>query len=263
MLTKEYLTMRYAIIENEEFALQHLKMMVSNLRPDYTLAFTAESVEECVEYFGLQPSLDLIFMDIELTDANCFTIFEHVNITVPIIFTTAYDEYAIRAFKVNSVDYLLKPICEEELLRAIEKFETHHQNNITNYASLLPNHEVVRNRKRILITLGDRYYYINIADVAYFIREDKYVNAIMNDGKCHITDFQNLTEVIEQVSASDFFLLSRNIIVNIASIANVSKWFSGRLNVVIGSDAWQRSIIVSANRKKDFLKWMGGALQCN
>lgn len=81
----------------------------------------------------------------------------------------------------------------------------------------------------------------------------------MNDGECHITDFQNLTEVTDQVRASDFFMLSRNVVVNIASIAYVAKWFSGRLNVTIDRDAWQRSIIVSANRKKDVLEWLGGA----
>lgn len=82
----------------------------------------------------------------------------------------------------------------------------------------------------------------------------------MNDGECHITDFQNLTEVTDQVRASDFFMLSRNVVINIASIAYVAKWFSGRLNVTIGRDVWQRSIIVSANRKKDFLEWLGGAI---
>lgn len=211
-----------------------------------------------MEYFSAQPSLDLIFMDVELTDANCFTLFEQVRMATPIIFTTAYDEYAIKAFKVNSVDYLLKPIGEEDLRKAIEKFETNRRTMLPDYAALQPirpeNH-----RKRILITLGDKYYYINIADVAYFLREDRYVNAIMTDGKSRVTDFQNLAEIMDQVSAADFFLLSRNVVVNITSITSVSKWFSGRLNVTIGRDSWERSIVVSANRKKDFLEWLGGA----
>lgn len=97
--------------------------------------------------------------------------------------------------------------------------------------------------------------------MAYFVREDKYVNVILKDGKCHITDFQDLTEVMDQVSAADFFLLSRNVVANISSIYKVAKWFTGRLNVTIGKNDWQRTIVVSANRKKDFLEWLGGAIQ--
>ena len=118
--------MRYAIVENEELALLNMRRSVEELRPDYLLVFTAESVEDTITQLQAHTQLDLIFMDIELTDGNCFQIFQQVKVATPIIFTTAYDDYAIQAFKVNSIDYLLKPISDRELQRAIEKFEMLH-----------------------------------------------------------------------------------------------------------------------------------------
>lgn len=252
--------MKYAIIENEVFALQNLKNMVEEVRPDYELVFTAESAEECVDYFSSSPQIDLIFMDIELTDSNCFHIFEQVEVSTPIIFTTAYDNYAIKAFKVNSVDYLLKPISEAELKKAIEKFENSRGGSIPDYAQLLTSRLSKGNRQRILISMGDKYSYVNISDVAYFIREEKYVNAILFDGKSRITDFQNLSEVMAEVSHTEFFFISRNVVTNIEAISNVSKWFNGRLHVTVGRNNFERTIVVSSSRKKDFLEWLGGKL---
>lgn len=250
--------MRYAIIENEDYALQNLKAIVEQIRPDYSLVFTAESVEESVEYFSSHPQLDLVFIDIELSDSNCFSIFEKVEVETPVIFTTAYDDYALRAFKVNSVDYLLKPIGEKEVRQAIEKFERNLRDGSNN--ALKKNHDASSRalRRRILISLGNHYSYVNIADVLYFIREDKYVNAVLRDGYVRITDFQNLTEVLDCVDNEAFFLISRNVVAHIDAIGSVCKWFNGRLNVTIGSGEQQRSIVISSSRKKDFLDWLGG-----
>ena len=115
--------MNYIIIENEAFALENLKQTVARLRTDYNLTFTAESIEDAVEYLRMHPNIDLIFMDIELVDGNCFEIFRQVKVETPVIFTTAYDDFAIQAFQVNSIDYLLKPIGDEALGAALDKLE--------------------------------------------------------------------------------------------------------------------------------------------
>lgn len=113
--------MKYAIIEDEQIAMQNLDQMIRQLRPHYQKFFQTDTAEETIKSLMSDLKPDLLFMDIELSDANCFTIFEKVDVKVPIIFTTAYDEYAIKAFTVNSIDYLLKPISKDNLLRAIEK----------------------------------------------------------------------------------------------------------------------------------------------
>lgn len=116
--------MKYAIIEDEQIVMQNLDQMIRQLRPHYQKIFQTDTAEETIKFLMSDLKPDLLFMDIELSDANSFTIFEKVDIKVPIIFTTAYDEYAIKAFTVNSIDYLLKPISKDNLLRAIEKIES-------------------------------------------------------------------------------------------------------------------------------------------
>ncbi len=113
--------MKYAIIEDEQIAMQNLDQMIRQLRPHYQKFFQTDTAEETIKFLMSDLKPDFLFMDIELSDANCFTIFEKVDVKVPITFTTAYDEYAIKAFTVNSIDYLLKPISKDNLLRAIEK----------------------------------------------------------------------------------------------------------------------------------------------
>lgn len=251
----------YIIIENEEYALINLKQMIGQLRPDYELVFTAESVEESVAFFQTNPKIDLIFMDIELTDGNCFEIFRQVDINVPVIFTTAYNDYAIQAFKVTSIDYLLKPIAEQDLSLALAKYERLKSPRMPDYQQLLSTLGIRKSstqRERILITIGDNYSYVNTADIDFFMRDEKYVYVVLNNGKRHITEFQNLSEVEAGLDATRFFQLSRNIIVCITAITKVSKWFTGRLKVSVGKGEYAQSVVVSAARRSSFLEWLGG-----
>lgn len=250
--------MRYAIIENEAFALQNLQRMLLILRPDYELCFTAESVEECIAFFSTSPNIDVVFMDIELTDGNCFSIFEEVKTNIPIIFTTAYDDFALQAFKVNSIDYLLKPISEDELLRAVEKFEQSSRSHIPDYDMIRQIFNVKDERKRILVNVGDNYSHVDLCNVAYFVRDDKYVDVVLMNGKRYITDFSSLGEVNGIVPKHDFFMLSRNVVVHVQAIKKVAKWFTGRLNVYISDGDKSLSVVVSSARRKDFLDWYGG-----
>lgn len=250
--------MKYAIIEDEQIAMQNLDQMIRQLRPHYQKIFQTDTAEETIKSLMSDLKPDLLFMDIELSDANCFTIFEKVDVKVPIIFTTAYDEYAIKAFTVNSIDYLLKPISKDNLLRAIEKIESLSINTPIDYRKLGPEVFQRSKRQRILITIGDKYTYVNMADVAYFEREEKYVCAVLFNGKKYITNFLNLSEVEAIVNPDDFCLISRSIIVNIQAISSVYKWFNNRLKVTITCGDNTEEILVSSARRKIFLDWLGG-----
>lgn len=250
--------MKYAIIEDEQIAMQNLDQMIRQLRPHYQKIFQTDTAEETIKSLMSDLKPDLLFMDIELSDANCFTIFEKVDVKVPIIFTTAYDEYAIKAFTVNSIDYLLKPISKDNLLRAIEKIESLSINTPIDYRKLGPEVFQRSKRQRILITIGDKYTYVNMADVAYFEREEKYVCAVLFNGKKYITDFLNLSEVEAIVNPDDFCLISRSIIVNIQAISSVYKWFNNRLKVTITCGDNTEEILVCSARRKIFLDWLGG-----
>ena len=245
--------MNYIIIENEAFALENLKHTVARLRPDYHLMFTAESIEDSVEYLLGKPDIDLIFMDIELVDGNCFEIFRQVKVETPVIFTTAYDDFAIQAFQVDSIDYLLKPIGDEALGAALDKLErlTSKQTAAPDYTSLLRQMLQPANRQRILLSSV-------IDDVAYFLSEDKYVYAYLRSGQRRMTEFRNLAEVEEILDSSHFFLVARNIIASIESIGKVSKYFNGRLKVEVQAGTDRQEAVVSAARRQPFLDWLGG-----
>jgi two-component system, LytTR family, response regulator LytT len=251
--------MKYAIIENEQYALENLQHIVSTLRPDYEMVFSAESIEDSVMFFRGNQDVALIFMDIELVDGDCFEIFRQVDIQIPVIFTTAYNEYAIQAFKVNSVDYLLKPVTEDDVNNALLKFEkTRTASDYTMLTNTMTAHSM---RKRILTSAGDSYSYIEIDDIAFFISEDKYVFAYLKSGKRCITEFPSLGDLVHDLDPDSFFQLSRGIVAGIGSIHAVKKYFNGRLKVVVKAGKEEQTAMVSAARRKQFLVWLGGDMQ--
>jgi len=250
------MSVRFAIIENEFFALEKLKSAISGLRPDYNLVFTSESVQECIGFFNKRPPVDLIFMDIELVDGNCFEILSQAEIKAPVIFTTAYDNYALQAFCVDAVDYLLKPISEEKLKISIEKFESR---------SIKPANEIdiellkkltgqKKYARRILTARGDSYSFIDVEDIAYFYAEDKYVFISKFNGEKTLTLYSSISRIEEDLDPAVFFRLSRKIMANIRSIKSVTKQFKGRLKVELTGNV---SEIISSSRKTDFLRWLG------
>lgn len=247
--------MRYVIFEDELFAMQRLQLIVERLHPSYELAYKGTTVAEAIEFFQSGQDIDLVFMDIELADGNCFGIFDEVNVNTPIIFTTAYDEYALRAFKVHSIDYLLKPIAESDLSLAIAKFERlrSEQRPSPDYSALVPKPET----QRILTVSGDNFLYAELSEVAFFMSEDNYVLAYLTSGKRRMTNFSNLQDVVSILPTTDFFQLSRNIVASINSIKSVSKFFRGRLIVRLQAGEEEQECTVSSNRREQFLDWLG------
>lgn len=247
--------MKYVIFEDEMFAMQRLQLIVERLHPDYTLIYKGTSVAEAIDFFKQGPDVDLVFMDIDLADGNSFEIFDEVNVNTPIIFTTAYDEYALKAFKVRSIDYLLKPLNESELSLAITKFERlrNEQGAVSSSTKASADNQA----QRILIVSGDNFLYADINDIAFFISEANYVYAYLTDGKRRMTNFTNLQNLSSIVPQDSFFQLSRNIIASIASIKSVSKFFRGRLMVKLSAGNEEQECIVSSNRREEFLAWLG------
>lgn len=249
----------YLILEDERFAYEEMKRMMSRVRPDYQLAGWAQSTGQAMQLLQ-QVSPDLIMADIRLADGLCFEIFTQAASDVPVIFTTAYDEYAIRAFKVNSIDYLLKPVENAELEAALCKFERHQ----TTPASLpllrkLEQECIGNGRKnRFLIQVGDVYLHVETADIALFYSEDKYTYLYRFSGKRHIIGY-SLDQLEKLLDGNLFFRISRQCIVNIRSIVKTSRFFAGRLKLHLQPEC-PHELVVSRGRVSDFLRWMDGNL---
>jgi DNA-binding LytR/AlgR family response regulator len=248
---------KYLIVEDERFAYEEIKRMVERIRPDYQLSGRTETVSQTVLFLKNNP-VDLILQDIRLADGSCFEIFQQIPVSTPVIFTTAYDEHAIRAFKVNSIDYLLKPIEEVDLLAALNKFEQLHNARQPAFdykkleEALIGSHK----KNRFLTQIGDTYNYVDIAEIAFFYSEDKVVFLHTFSNKRYIIDY-TLTQIEQLLDEKIFFRASRNCIANIASIKKISKYFNSRLKLAFQPDC-PHEVMVSRERVSDFLKWVDG-----
>ena len=247
--------MKYLIVEDERFAYEEIKRMVEQLRPDYVFAGRTESVADTVNFLK-NNFVDLILLDIRLADGTCFEIFEQMKISTPVIFTTAYDEHAIRAFKVNSIDYLLKPIEESDLLLALEKYELLkvEKQPAIDYKKLEEALLGKQTKNRFIVQVGDAYHHINTNDIAFFYSEDKVVFLHTFSGKRHIIDY-TLGQIEQQLNRKMFFRVSRNCIANINSIKKISKYFNSRIKLTLQPEC-PFEILVSRVRVSDFMKWI-------
>lgn len=246
----------YMIIEDEFFSRERLRKMVAALRPSYSPVCQTESVEDSVAWLEGH-SVDLIFADVELADNNCFEIFSRVEVRAPVIFTTAYNEYAIRAFKVNSIDYLLKPYEEHELAAAITKFETLRRSSpVPDYGRLEGLISGLAARERIVVVRGDSYIHVDMVDASHFSSEDKYTWLHTFPGKSYIID-DSLDRMEATLDRRRFFRASRNHIINIKAVGEVHKHFNGRLKLTLAATP-PVEVIISARRRDDFLAWLGG-----
>lgn len=251
--------MKYLIVEDERFAYEEVKRMISKLRPDYELEKQTKTVIDTIAFLKTS-AVDLILMDIRLADGNCFEIFNHLEVTTPVIFTTAYDEHAIKAFKLNSIDYLLKPFNETELEAALIKFEKIFQHvpyttSPKNYEQLLS----VRTKNRFLISKGENYHYIETKDIAHFYSEDGVVFLHTSSDKRYIINY-TLEQLEQLLDNRLFFRVSRNCIGNVKAIKNVAKYFNSRLKLSF-SPVCPHEVLVSRVRVPDFLKWMDGIVE--
>ena len=247
--------MKYLLVEDERFAYEEIKRMMQALRADYQMIGWAESVEQAVGFLK-QGNIDLMIVDIRLSDGISFEIFEQCPIEIPVIFTTAYDEYALKAFKVNSIDYLLKPIDEKELDAALCKFERRNYLNCTmpEYKKLEETYLSNNKKNRFLIQIGDSFQYVETADIAFFYSEEKYIYLHLFSNRRYIINY-SLEQLECMLDRNMFFRVSRNCVANIKSIQKSSKYFGSRLKLYFLPEC-PHEVLVSRNRVSDFLNWI-------
>jgi DNA-binding LytR/AlgR family response regulator len=250
--------MNVLIIEDENLTALRLRDMLLEISPDINILAILESVEDAIAWIKSHPAPDLIFMDIHLEDDIAFNIFEQVKISSPIIFTTAFDEYMIKAFKVNSVDYLLKPISRDALSFALEKFKTLHaqfsQHKLSALMALL-DRKTTEYKSRFMVTVGTKMKSIEVADIAYFFTEEKITFAVTQDGHRWPIDL-SLDKLILQLDPQKFFRINRQFIVAFTSVTEVWTHFKGRYKVDL-RPAPKAEIFVSGDRMVDFKDWLG------
>lgn len=250
--------LRAVIIEDEIPAARLLNSIVVRLRPDWEVVVLPGNVEQAIEWFAENPHPDLIFLDIQLSDGNSFDFLSVAKPTSTIIFTTAYDQYAIRAFSVNSIDYILKPVDQSRLLEAIVKYE----NMITRPApsdyldtvleSLQPRQK--RFRTRFLISGVDKYWTLQVADIAYFYCENKITHAVTHDGTEHIVDIA-LDKLMEQLDGDQFFRANRQTLLSIGSIKRIEPYFNGKIIVHV-KPSNRDQITISKEKITQFKLWI-------
>jgi DNA-binding LytR/AlgR family response regulator len=251
--------MKYLIVEDERFAYEELKRMMTRLRPDYILEKHTKTVIDTIEFLKTSKP-DLILMDIRLADGNCFEIFNHIKVSTPVIFTTAYDEHAIKAFKLNSIDYLLKPFDENELGISLNKFESIFHTPF--YKAEPKSFEQIfslKTKNRFLISKGENYHYIETVDIAHFYSEGGVVFLHTFQNKRYIINY-TLDQLEQQLDNRLFFRVSRNCIGNIKAIENIAKYFNSRLKLSFLPEC-PHEVLVSRVRVPDFLKWMDGVIE--
>ncbi len=250
--------MRIVIIEDEKLLQDELICQLKKLE-QMEILHCIPSVSESVAWLPQNTDrIDLIFMDIELADGVCFEIFESLTITTPIIFLTAYSQYAIQAFKVNSIDYLLKPINPKDLSFAMDKFKAQKKRETTIDRNLLKDLYLGtkgQESQRILVQTGDHFRHIETQQIAYFIAEDKYTTVVTIENKKHLIN-ESLTTLEQTLPTSIFHRPTRQHIVNINAIVKASKYFNSRLKLQLAPSP-ENDIIISRNKVKDFLNWMG------
>lgn len=245
------------IVEDETAAVVNLRSMLAAIEPEAEVVAVLESVEEAVEYFSKDAVADVVFMDIHLADGDSFRIFQSVDIDIPIIFTTAYDEYALEAFKVNSIDYLLKPFKEEELRRAIDKLcrltklERDEQRTKRNrMAEEVQTHEV----QTMLLRYKDKIIPVGVDEVAFFYTSSERVTLTTLTGQTYAVD-KTLEALGQQLSPHMFFRANRQFIISRAAVKDIVVWFGSRLSLNLVVETPER-IIISKARVPEFKQWL-------
>lgn len=245
--------MKILIIEDEDLAAQMLQKLIKEVEPEAEILAKLQSIEESVDWLGNNPMPDLMFADIHLADGSAFVIFENVNVTCPVVFTTAYDEYALKAFEVNSIDYLLKPINREELLRAFNKFNNFGMKSISSKIPLAGGDESKKYKSYFLVPNRDRLIPMSINNIAYVYTGNKSVKVTMLD-KSSFTLSLNMDEIMSQLDPTKFFRANRQFIVSKEAIRDLTVWFGSRLALNLKIET-PEDVLVSKARVNEFKEW--------
>lgn len=251
--------MRTLIIEDEKAALRNLKAAMQEVDTDFDIVGETDSVTDTLEWFACHSMPELVFMDIHLADGSAFGIFEQVDITCPIIFTTAYDEYALQAFRVNSIAYLLKPISSADLQMAIDKLKllggAKAEGTKTDFQAVM--HALKREegcKTHFLVPVkGDRFVPVSVDQISYFYISDGVVKAVLQSSETFIFQ-QTLDELAELLNPRQFFRANRQYIIAHKAVVGVSLWFGGRMVLQL-TPPTDEKVIISKARVPAFREW--------
>ncbi|MFI5129454.1 MAG: LytR/AlgR family response regulator transcription factor [Chitinophagales bacterium] len=258
--------MKILIVEDEELAVKKLQKTLAGVEPDAEVVAVTDSILSTVNWLEENPDPDLILMDIELSDGQSFEIFNQAKIKSPVIFTTSYDEYALKAFKVNSVDYLLKPIQKEDLEAALTKLknmkelyksdETKPDVSIDNLVKELQQKlQPKEYRKRFLVKHAQKLVSIEIDEIAYFFSDGRLNFFKTFDNKKFVVDY-TMDELEDMLDPTKYFRISRSFYISVDSVDQIHDYFGNRLMLML-KPAVDKESIVSREKVTDFKKWMG------
>lgn len=254
--------MKALIIEDEDLAAKRLMKLLNEIEPELSLYGPIDTIEGAVKHLDSNAAYDLIFLDIQLADGKSFLIFDKVKVNVPIIFTTAYDEFAIRAFELNSIDYLLKPINTEKLRNALDKFKKV-KDFYTNDSTGKDIMEMIRTlqmptkyKTRFLVNKGDTLIPVPAQDIAYFYAEDKVVFLVTHENKKYLINY-TIEDLEQKLDPKHFFRVNRQFLTSLSSIKKVHNYFNYKLKLELQPDSGIE-VIVSKARTSDFKGWMNG-----
>jgi DNA-binding LytR/AlgR family response regulator len=247
--------MRLLIVEDETAAYENLVDILAGIDPSIQIAGYTESISQTIHWLQTNQIPDLILMDIHLSDGSAFSIFNSIKLETPIIFTTAYDEYAIEAFKVNSIDYLLKPIKVEDMVRALEKFRKLTRQDIIQYLSQLTQFAPMpRYKDKLLIPVKDKLQPVDIGEISCFYTTDKNTRIFLNNGKWY--SYSKTLEQIEgYLNPKDFIRANKQFIIARNSVKNITVWFDSRLLITLDIEPPER-IYISKNKAAEFKTWI-------
>lgn len=248
--------MKVLIIEDERPASQKLVRLLKGMDSGIEIIEVLGSVEQATNWFSQNPAPELIFMDIQLEDGLCFEIFENCEIRTPVIFTTAYDSYTLKAFKVNSVDYLLKPVAPLELKNAIDKFNRLHaqKTDYEKFESVIRQLQP-RTKERFLIKVGEHYKSIPTRTINCFYIRERCSFILTDPGKHYPVDY-SLDKVEQMVDPNVFFRINRNFIIRFSAIRDILSYSSSRLKIILAGWDEKTEILVSRERVAEFKEWM-------
>jgi len=251
--------MQVLIIEDEAPAANRLAVLLQRISNEINVVQKLDSVEAAVNYLQSAINIDLIFMDIQLADGLSFDIFQRTTVTTPVIFTTAFDQYTLKAFKVNSIDYLLKPIDEAELNCAVDKYRRFYYKKEDDFSEkiikLMREMNTTAYTERLLIKRGQQLSYLKIATTAYCYADGKLCYAVDFDSNKYLLE-TNLSQLEEQLHPAKFYRINRTLLVNIESIMKVHTWLGGRLKLELSLKAHAETV-VSRERVSGFKNWLG------
>ncbi|MDH5827542.1 LytR/AlgR family response regulator transcription factor [Sphingobacterium faecium] len=247
--------MQVLIVEDETAAYESLVEILKEIDPSIQVLGNTESVSQTINWLNTHPAPDLILMDIHLSDGSAFLIFDHIQVEVPIIFITAYDEYAIDAFKVSSIDYLLKPIKSSDLERALQKFKRFSQNDLVSYITKITQLAPTSQYKdKLLISVQDKLLPIDLQTVAFFYTTDKNTSIYIKDGNNYRYS-RTLDYIYTTLNPTKFYRANKQFIIARSSVQSITIWFDNRLLITLDIDTPER-IYISKNKASDFKEWI-------